>query len=37
MEHKVEHYKQVLSGALPDDTNPADWSEGNRPDKHEKK
>lgn len=37
MEHKVEHYKQILSGALPDDTNPADWTEGNRPDKHEKK
>lgn len=26
MEKKVKHYEQILSGALPDDTNPALWA-----------
>ena len=35
MEMKVRHYEAVLSGAIPDDTNPSTWNGGNRPKKHE--
>lgn len=34
MEMKVRHYEDVLSGLVPDDTNPGTWSGGNRPKKH---
>ena len=32
---KVRHYEDVLSGAVPDDTNPGTWSVEGRPKKHE--
>ena len=35
MEMKVRHYEDVLSGTVPDDTNPGTWSAGDRPKKHE--
>lgn len=34
MENKVKHYEDILSGALPDDTNPKSWSEGSKPKMH---
>ena len=34
MDHKVEHYKAVLAGLTPDDTNPKNWTAENRP-KHQ--
>lgn len=34
MEMKVRHYKDVLAGVIPDDTNPSAWSDDNRPEKH---
>ena len=35
MEMKVRHYEDVLSGLIPDDTNPGTWSVDGRPRKHE--
>ena len=34
MENKVKHYKDILSGILPDDTNPQNWTESTKPQKH---
>lgn len=34
MDSKVEHYKQILSGDIPDDSNPKYWNENTRPSKH---
>ena len=34
MDEKVQHYKQILSGLLPDDSNPEHWTEATRPEKH---
>lgn len=31
MDEKVEHYKNILAGLTPDDTNPKNWSTENRP------
>ena len=31
MDEKVEHYKNILAGLAPDDTNPKNWSAENRP------
>ncbi len=35
MEMKVRHYEDVLSGLIPDDTNPGTWSVEGKPKKHE--
>lgn len=34
MENKVKHYDDILSGILPDDTNPQKWTEDTKPKKH---
>lgn len=34
MENKVKHYEDILSGILPDDTNPQNWTESTKPQKH---
>ncbi len=34
MKEKVRHYEQILSGLIPDDTNPENWTEETRPQKH---
>lgn len=34
MEHKVKHYEDILAGLIPDDSNPAKWSEETRPQQH---
>ncbi len=34
MEEKVRHYEDVLDGVVPDDTNPAVWTEQDRPVGH---
>lgn len=34
MENKVKHYKDILSGRLPDDTNPQKWTESTKPPRH---
>ena len=34
MESKVRHYEDILSGALPDDTNPQKWTEITKPQTH---
>ena len=31
MDDKVAHYKNILSGIAPDDTNPKNWTSENRP------
>ena len=36
MDEKVAHYEAILAGLAPDDTNPRNWTEENRP-KHEKR
>lgn len=35
MDEKVEHYKQILAGLIPDDSNPEHWTEDTRPEKHQ--
>ncbi len=35
MDEKVQHYEQILSGLIPDDSNPEHWTEDTRPEKHE--
>ena len=35
MDGKAAHYEAILAGLLPDDTNPKNWTQENRP-KHEK-
>lgn len=34
IENKVRHYEDILSGALPDDTNPQKWTESTKPQIH---
>ena len=34
MDEKVQHYEQILSGLIPDDSNPEYWTEDTRPEKH---
>ena len=34
MDEKVEHYEQILSGLIPDDSNPKLWTEDTRPEQH---
>ena len=34
IENKVRHYEDILSGALPDDTNPQKWTESTKPQTH---
>lgn len=34
MDKKVLHYEQILSGHIPDDSNPGKWTEHTRPEKH---
>ena len=36
MDEKVAHYKAILAGLVPDDTNPRNWTAENRP-RHEKR
>ena len=31
MDDKVAHYEAILAGLAPDDTNPKNWTAGNRP------
>jgi len=34
MKNKVRHYEDILSGILPDDTNPQKWTGSTKPQKH---
>lgn len=34
MDEKVLHYQQILSGLIPDDSNPQNWTDDTRPEKH---
>lgn len=34
MDDKVQHYEKILSGIIPDDSNPENWTKNTRPDKH---
>lgn len=34
MDEKVRHYEQILSGVIPDDSNPETWTEKTRPERH---
>lgn len=34
MDEKVKHYKDILAGLTPDDTNPNSWTEETRPQQH---
>ena len=34
MDEKVRHYEQILSGLIPDDSNPKNWTEDTRPQRH---
>lgn len=34
MDDKVQHYEKILSGIITDDSNPENWTEDTRPDKH---
>lgn len=34
MDDKVQHYEKTLSGLIPDDSNPENWTENTRRDKH---
>lgn len=34
MDEKVRHYEQILSGLIPDDSNPERWTEATRPQRH---
>lgn len=27
MDHKLNHYKEILEGRIPDDTNPTNWTD----------
>ena len=36
MDEKIAHYEAILASLAPDDTNPRNWTEENRP-KHEKR
>ncbi|PWG60674.1 MerR family transcriptional regulator [Bifidobacterium catulorum] len=34
MDDKVRHYEAILSGRIPDDTNPEHWNADARPERH---
>lgn len=34
MDEKAKHYEQILSGLIPDDSNPEKWTKDTRPEKH---
>ena len=34
MDEKVQHYQQILSGLIPDDSNPQNWTDDTGPEKH---
>lgn len=34
MDKKVQHYKDILAGIIPDDTNPGKWTKDTRPQSH---
>lgn len=34
MDKKIDHYEQILSGLIPDDSNPINWTEDTRPKQH---
>ena len=34
MDEKVKHYQRILSGSIPDDSNPEHWTDGTRPERH---
>lgn len=34
MDEKVKHYEQILSGLIPDDSNPKTWTPKTRPEHH---
>ncbi len=34
MDDKVKHYEDILSGLIPDDSNPKTWTEQTKPNKH---
>ena len=34
MDEKVQHYEKIMSGLIPDDSNPEHWTEDTRPEKH---
>lgn len=34
MDKKVQHYEQILSELIPDDSNPKNWTQNTRPEKH---
>lgn len=34
MDEKVQHYEQILSGLIPDDSNPEHWTKETRPERH---
>lgn len=36
MDEKVQHYEQILAGAIEDDSNPATWTAQTKPQLHEK-
>lgn len=34
MDEKVRHYEEIIAGLIPDDSNPASWTAGSRPERH---
>lgn len=34
MDKKVKHYEDILAGLIPDDSNPKNWTENTRPERH---
>lgn len=34
IDEKVQHYQQIFSGLIPDDSNPQNWTDDIRPEKH---
>lgn len=34
MDEKVQHYEQILSGLIPDNSNPEHWTKETRPKRH---
>ena len=35
MEEKIKHYEAILAGAIPDDSNPQNWTANTRPKPHQ--
>ena len=34
MDGKIQHYEQIISGLIPDDSNPENWTKETRPEVH---